>query len=123
MGFFSKDKNKYLAVFLATASVPIINSGLFAVGMFLIIPSLINAGFMGAGDSAFYVIFIGFIGLNFIFEFALNIIVAPALYRVIQIFDKSITAKAARKTQESADKSDAPKEEQATEQTDGEGEN
>ena len=84
-----KRKNEYLGVFLASASVPVINSGLFAGGMFLIVPSLIEAGFMTEGDSAFAVVLLGFIGLNFIFEVAVNLIVAPAVYRVVKIVDKN----------------------------------
>lgn len=88
-----KNKNEYLGVFLSSASVPIVNSGLFAVGMFLIIPSLINAGFMAEGDNTFSVVILGFIGLNFVFELGLNLIVAPALYRVVKVIDKNFSVK------------------------------
>lgn len=88
-----KNKNEYLGVFLSSASVPIVNSGLFAVGMFLIIPSLIKAGFMTEGDNAFSVVVLGFIGLNFVFELGLNLIVAPALYRVVKVIDKNFSVK------------------------------
>ena len=87
-----KGKNEYLAIFLASASVPVINSGLFAVGMFMIVPSLVNAGFIADGVSAAYTIFILFIGLNFVFEFALNLIVAPAIYRVVKIVEKNFSS-------------------------------
>lgn len=86
-------KHEFLGVLLSSAAVPIVNSGLFAVGMFTIIPSLISAGFMSEGDNAFYVVFIAFIGLNFVFELAVNLIIAPAIYRVIRVVDGSFSLK------------------------------
>ena len=65
--------------------------------MLCIIPSLRAAGFIAEGANAFAVIVIGFVGLNFVFELALNIIVAPALYRVIKIVDRSLFAKVKEK--------------------------
>lgn len=89
-----KKYNVYLAVLVAAGIVPIVNSGLFILGMLLIVPSLVNAGFIGEGANAFAVIVVGFVGLNFVFEFLLNVIMAPALYRVISVVDKSFTKKA-----------------------------
>ena len=88
-----RKKNELLGVLVSSAAVPIVNSGLFAVGMFTIIPSLISAGFMAEGDSALYVVFIAFIGLNFVFELAVNLIVAPAVYRVIRVINGSFPVK------------------------------
>ena len=83
-------RNGLAATIVAAGIVPIINSGLFILGMLLIIPSLRAAGFIAEGANAFAVIVIGFVGLNFVFEFAVNLIVAPALYRVIKIIDKNL---------------------------------
>ena len=82
-------RNGLAAMFAAAGIVPIINSGVFILGMFCITPSLYNAGFLAEGANAFAGIVIGFVGLNFVFEFALNVIVAPALYRVIKAIDFS----------------------------------
>lgn len=84
------NRNGLVATFVAAGVVPVINSGLFILGMLLIIPSLRAAGFIAEGANAFAVIVIGFVGLNFVFEFAVNLIVAPALYRVIKIVDRSL---------------------------------
>ncbi|MBO4251076.1 MAG: ECF transporter S component [Clostridia bacterium] len=85
--------NGFAATVVASGIVPVINSLIFIVGMLLIIPSLYNAGFLAEGSNAFAGIVIGFVGLNFVFEFALNIILAPALYRVIKIVDRSLFKK------------------------------
>ena len=82
--------NGFAATVVAAGIVPVINSGIFILGMLCIIPSLYNAGFLAEGANAFAGIVVGFVGLNFVFEFALNVIVAPALYRVIKIIDSSV---------------------------------
>ena len=84
-----KKFNVYVAVLIAAGVVPIINSGLFIVGMLMIVPSLVNVGFIAEGANAFAVIVIGFVGLNFVFEFLFNLIMAPALYRVISVVNRS----------------------------------
>ncbi|MBR0189353.1 MAG: hypothetical protein IJQ23_03075 [Clostridia bacterium] len=86
-------KSGFAATLVASGIVPVVNSGLFILGMLCIIPSLRAAGFMAEGANAFSVIVIGFVGLNFVFEFALNLIVAPALYRVINVVDRSLFKK------------------------------
>ena len=87
-------RNGFAATLVASGIVPVINSLIFIVGMFLIIPSLYNAGFLAEGSNAFAGIVIGFVGLNFVFEFALNIILAPVLFRAINIIDRSLFKKA-----------------------------
>lgn len=104
--------NKYnglVATIAAAGIVPIINSGVFILGMLCIIPSLYNAGFLAEGANAFAGIVIGFVGLNFVFEFALNVIVAPALFRVINVIDRSVFQKPDA-TEQTVDTEDKDKE-------------
>lgn len=98
--------NGIVATVVASGIVPIVNSGLFILGMFCIIPSLYNAGFLAEGASAFAGIVVGFVGLNFVFEFALNVIVAPALYRVINVIDRSLFINAHQKADETCETKD-----------------
>ena len=93
-------RNGFVATIIAAGIVPVINSGIFILGMLCIIPSLNAAGFIAEGANAFAVIVLGFVGLNFVFEFALNVIVAPALYRVINILDRSLFTKTETKDEE-----------------------
>ena len=85
-----KKANPYLATVVAAASVPVVNTGIFIVGMLLITDSLYSVGFIAEGANAFVTIITVFVGFNFIFEFAVNVIVAPAIYRVITVVDKSV---------------------------------
>ncbi|MGN1444820.1 MAG: ECF transporter S component [Eubacteriales bacterium] len=82
-----KNKNEILAVFLAAAVTPIVNTGVFIIGCLAILSTI--EGFMAAyeiGQSSLYFLFIGCAGINFIFEFILNMVMAPAIERIIHIF-------------------------------------
>ena len=89
-----KDKNKYLATFVSAAIVPIVNTGIFILGMLTIQNSLVNflagAGVDVAGKSAVYLILVVVVTWNFFIELALDLLLAPAIYRVILIFDKNV---------------------------------
>ncbi len=74
------------AVFLAAAAVPVINTGVFIVGCLLINSTI--SGFMAASSiagSVIYFLVIGCAGINFLFEFAVNMILSPALERIVRI--------------------------------------
>lgn len=71
-------KNSLVATFAAAAIAPIINTGLFIVGG-LCMSGTLSSNFVATGSTVIYFLVIGCAGLNFIFEFLLNMIVAPAL--------------------------------------------
>jgi uncharacterized membrane protein len=84
-------KNKYVAVFAAAASAPIVNTGLFILGCLCIQGTF--AELFGIEGSAFlYFLFITCAGINFIVEFAINVILAPALYTVTNVVEKQIVS-------------------------------
>ncbi len=80
-------KNEWLAVFAAAAVTPIVNTGLFILGALTIFDTMTQ--FTAEGESVLHFLVIGCAGFNFIFEFAVNMIFAPALQRVIHIVTKS----------------------------------
>ena len=78
-------KNAYVAVFVASAIVPIVNTGLFMLGCL----GMWNAMVMIAGGSSIFgFIVVSLVGFNFFIELAVNLLVAPALYKVIKVVDK-----------------------------------
>lgn len=86
-------KNKYAATFVASASAPIVNTGIFILSMLLMSGSIMNAmGEQAAGHSAIYVIVIMFVSFNFFIELALNIILTPAIYTVNNVVQRRIAA-------------------------------
>jgi len=81
-------KNRYLAVALAAVTAPIVNSGIFFVGSLIFFMDEISV--LAAGQNAVIYIITVMIGLNFIIEVAVNLILVPAIYRVIEISKKKI---------------------------------
>ena len=84
-----KGKNKYLAVFLAAIFCPIVNTGIFLLGCKLFFMQTITEWGLALGfaNAAEYM-FLGLAGGNFIFEFVANILLAPVILRVLNIFKK-----------------------------------
>lgn len=78
-------KNKYLAVFLAAAAVPVVNTALFilgCVGMWGTISTI------AGGESMFGFILVSLVTFNFFVELGVNLVVSPALFRVIKTVGK-----------------------------------
>ena len=78
-------KNELVAVFLAAAAAPIVNTGLFIGGSLLFLQQTLLVNFVESGSTVVYFLFIGCAGFNFLVEFAVNLVAAPTLYRVIRI--------------------------------------
>ncbi|MBQ9921235.1 MAG: ECF transporter S component [Clostridia bacterium] len=88
-----KNKNKLAASFFAAASAPIINTGLFILGGLTLVNGTLAANlstFGAEGATVTYFLVIGCAGLNFIAEFALNIIIAPAINTIVNAVTKRI---------------------------------
>ena len=82
-------KNGLIAVFVASGIVPIVNTGLFIVGCLF----MTAVGEMASGENVFVFILVSIVTFNFFIEFAINLIVAPAIHRVIGIIDKRFKGK------------------------------
>lgn len=85
-------KQKYVAVFVAAASAPIVNTGVFILGALCMSGTLIE-NFVGEGESLMYFLFIGCAGINFLVEFAINLVLSPAIYTVENVVEKQILNK------------------------------
>ncbi len=77
---------EFLGVVLAAAAVPVVNTGIFCAGMFLFEAQLVEA--FGT-PNVFYIIFIGLAGLNFLVEFGINLVVSPAMERILRAVRKA----------------------------------
>ena len=86
-------KNRYVAVFVAAAAAPIVNTGLFIIGGLCM--SDIFSGFATANNYAntFYYLVLGVAGLNFIVEFSINLVLSPAIYTVDRVVEKQVVKK------------------------------
>jgi len=77
---FSK-KNKFVGVVCAAIICPIVNTGLFLLAMYFIFPYFLEM--WAAGATAFYFLFIGLAGINFVIELIINIVLSPTIVRII----------------------------------------
>ena len=50
----------------------------------------LSANFVADGTTVLYFLIIGCAGVNFLFEFALNLIVAPAIARIVAVLQKRL---------------------------------
>lgn len=76
--------NTYVAVIVSAVVCPVVNTGVFLLGCLLFFMETINgwaaaAGFASAGT---YMI-VGLVGLNFVFELLVNVILSPVIVRII----------------------------------------
>jgi len=78
-------KNKVAATLIAAAVCPIVNTGIFVLGCYaFFLPTITEWATGGDFVNVTAFIFIGMIGLNFVFEFAINIILSPVIVRLVQ---------------------------------------
>ena len=79
-------KRVFAATVVAALSAPIVNTGLFVVGMVLFFKDIL---FAWAGDTniVLYVL-VGLAGLNFAVEFIINTVLSPAIVRIVDAIDK-----------------------------------
>ncbi len=80
-------KNFHLAVLLASAAAPIVNTGLFIAGLSSFFYDTMVA-WAGGSDILFYVI-TGLVGINFIIEFAVNVALSAAVAAIVRAFSSS----------------------------------
>jgi LytS/YehU family sensor histidine kinase len=85
-----KKKNETAAIFVASGIVPVINTAVFVVGCLLMTNSV--HGMAGSANvfSVLWFILISIVTFNFFIEFAVNLLLAPALHTVYTVVEKRI---------------------------------
>lgn len=79
-------KNRYVAVFVSAALVPIINTALFILGCLGMWDAMV---LIAGGTNILGFIIVSLVTFNFFIELAINLLCAPALYRVIKVVDRN----------------------------------
>ena len=77
---------KFVATLVAALSAPIVNTGLFVCGMLLIFKDTLYA-WAGETDVLTFIL-IGLAGVNFLVEFFINIVMSPAIVRILDVIKK-----------------------------------
>ncbi len=84
-----KEKNTYLAVLCSAIVCPIVNTGIFLIGCRLFFFETIQAWGLAEGfGSAVEYMFLGLAGGNFLFELITNIVLCPAILRILNLRKK-----------------------------------
>ena len=79
---------EFAATVVAAIAAPIVNTGLFVAGMFLLFKDTLYA-WAGGTDIVMYVLF-GLAGLNFLVEFIINLVLSPAIVRIVAAVSKRV---------------------------------
>ena len=79
-------KNKTLAVFVAAIVCPVVNTGVFLLGCAVFFMDTIVLWANGSNVIAY--MFLGLVGGNFLVELALNLVLGPAIVRLVNIAEK-----------------------------------
>ena len=74
-------------MFVASGIVPVVNTLLFIVGCLFMTNSVHQ---MAGGQNVLVFILVALVTFNFFIEFAINLIVAPSLHRVIGILKRTL---------------------------------
>ena len=85
-----RKKNSLVAVFVASGIVPVINTALFIVGCLCMNESIsvFQSSLEMGSMNVFVFILVVLVTFNFFIEFAINLLVSPALHTVYQVVEK-----------------------------------
>ena len=83
-------KNRYLAVVIAAITTPIVNTGIFFLGCTVFFFKDIQEFWSLEGGAVVPFIVTGLIGINFIIEVVVNMVLVPSVYRLINIKKKKV---------------------------------
>lgn len=76
----------YVAAAVAALVCPVVNTGVFLLGCLVFFMDTVRE-WAGGSDVGTYMI-VGLVGINFIFEMAVNIIFAPAISHIVKVIKK-----------------------------------
>ena len=80
-------KNKIVATVLAALVSPIVNTGIFIIGMLVFFKDTL-AAWAGGSDLLTYII-LGLTGVNFLIELGVNIVLSPIVVKIIDAVNKT----------------------------------
>lgn len=83
-------KNRYVAVFVASGVVPIVNTAVFILGCLGMWNTIALAS---AGENVFKFILVSLVTFNFFVELAVNLLVSPGIHTVYRVVEKQFKKK------------------------------
>ncbi len=86
-----KRRKSLLSVILSALVCPIVNTGIYVIGCFLFFYDQLLKD--ANGGSVIAILVTAYIGLNFVFEFFVTVVMSPAIHRLCNIGKKMISNK------------------------------
>ena len=87
----AKKTNQMVATVVAGIVAPVVNTGIFVLGCFLFFMDTISTWAEGAGfENATVFIFTGMIGVNFIVELVINLVLSTVIVQIVNIGKREI---------------------------------
>ncbi len=84
-----EEKNRMLATIAAGVCAPVVNTGVFLIGCRLFFYDTIKVWGQAAGfDSAGLYLVVGFVGVNFLVELGINLVLSTSIVQIIKIGKK-----------------------------------
>ncbi len=80
--------NRYVAVVVSAIVCPVVNTGIFLLGCLVFFMDTVSGGAIAEGMSVGMYLIVAFVGLNFVFELLTNIVLSPAIVRILDIAKK-----------------------------------
>ena len=80
--------NKYVGIIVAAIVCPLVNTGIFLLGCRLFFFETISSWAAGEGVGAIAYMFLFLVGGNFLFELLFNIVLSPAILKLVNIAEK-----------------------------------
>ena len=77
-----------ISCILAALTAPVVNTGVFAIGMLTVFKPVLQD--YAGGTNIVYFLFVAFIGVNFLVEFAVNAALSAAIARIVQAVQKQL---------------------------------
>ncbi len=84
-------KNRTLATFVAAIVCPVVNTGVFLLGCSVFFMDTISAWALAEGMNVIGYMFVGLVGGNFLVELGMNILLGPAIVRLVDIAEEKFT--------------------------------
>ncbi len=82
-------KNDYVGMLVSAIVCPVVNTGILCLGMLLFYNSLVTGWAIGDGyTTAIAYILFGMVGINFLIELGINVVLNPALARIAKAVRK-----------------------------------
>lgn len=84
-------KNEIIAVLVSSVAAPVVNTGIFLLGCRIFFYDTVKAWGEGLGfENAFVYMIVGLVGINFLIELGTNLVLNPAILRIIKIGRKKL---------------------------------